>query len=656
MSVQFGRWNLDGRPVDSRYLERVATSIAPYGPDGGSSYNDKNISILYRGFHTTKESRLEAQPHVSASGDVITWDGRLDNRADLIAEMRDSMTGNSADVAIVGAAYEKWGTICFGKLIGDWALSIWDSHDHSLLLAKDPVGTRHLYYTFDREQITWSTVLDPLVRFAGKTFELNEEYIAGWLSMFPATHLTPWSGVHSVPPSSFVCLSRGKQAASKYWDFAPNSKIRYRTDAEYEEHFRTVFATAVQRRLRSDRPILAELSGGRDSSSIVCMAHRIIARGGTQAPRLDTISWYDDLEPKWDDRPFFAKVEEVRGRQGWHIDIGLREAEEKPADESPRFSYLPLPDYDHRLAQQMSTCLVSQGNRVVLSGTGGDETMGGVPTPIPELQDLLRCAEFRALVHQLRAWALEKRKPWIHLLLKAASGFLPPEIVGLPKHLRPAPWFQSDFVKRNWTALTGYPYRVTLLGPGPSFQDNIRTLEGLRRQLASKALPFEPPYEKSYPYLDRDLLEFVFAIPQEQLIRPMQRRSLMRRALRGIVPDEILNRKRKAIVVRAPLVAISRRWTNLVAMSSNMVSKSLGFVDPDRLLTALRKARYGQEFFSHSLTRTISMEDWLRHLVNVGVVKLDTVGPPDFALRRSIQNRLRLWCGNCIEIALLGWR
>jgi asparagine synthase (glutamine-hydrolysing) len=638
MSVQFGRWNLDGKPLDRRYLEQVGAALEPYGPDGAYSYTDKDISILYQGFLTTNESRHEVQPHICSSGAVITWDGRLDNRADLIRELAGPLTGESTDVAIVAAVYEQWSTRCFSKLVGDWELSIWDSKNRSLILAKDPIGTRHLYYRFDAAEICWSTILDPLVRLAGRSFALDEEYIAGWLSMSPATHLTPWVGVHSVPPSSFVRLWHRKHVVSKYWDFAPNSKISYKTDGEYEEHFRTVFAVAVQRRLRSDRPILAELSGGRDSSSIVCMADLISARGGTQAPRLDTISWYDDLEPKWDDRPFFAKVEQVRGRQGWHIDIGLRETEETPVLESPKFNYLPLPDYDHHLAQQMSTCLVSQGNRVVLSGTGGDETMGGVPTPIPELQDLLRSAEFRVLVHQLKAWALEKRKPWIHLLLEAASGFLPPEIVGAPKHLRPSPWFQSDFVKRNWTALTGYPCRVKLFGSGPSFQDRIRTLDGLRRQLASKALPFEPPYEKRYPYLDRDLLEFAFAIPQEQLVRPTQRRSLMRRALRGIVPDEILNRKRKAVVARAPLVAISRSWTNLVAMSPKMVSNSLGLVDSDRLLTALRNARYGQEFFSQCLTRTIYMEDWLRHLFRYEGVKLDTVGPPDFALHRSTQS------------------
>src|SRR5467141_3964877 len=98
MSVQFGRWNFDGKPVDRDYLEKVKASIAPYGPDDAGSYSKGNISILYSAFHTTKESRRETQPRISPLGAVITWDGRLDNRADLVRQLRDVLTIGSTDV------------------------------------------------------------------------------------------------------------------------------------------------------------------------------------------------------------------------------------------------------------------------------------------------------------------------------------------------------------------------------------------------------------------------------------------------------------------------------------------------------------------------------------------------------------------------------
>src|ERR1039458_3808201 len=84
MSVQFGRWSFDGTPPAQDYIEKVGNVLAPYGPDGAASYCEGGVSILYRAFHTTKESRCETQPFISKSGAVITWDGRLDNRAVLI--------------------------------------------------------------------------------------------------------------------------------------------------------------------------------------------------------------------------------------------------------------------------------------------------------------------------------------------------------------------------------------------------------------------------------------------------------------------------------------------------------------------------------------------------------------------------------------------
>ena len=281
--------------------------------------------------------------------------------------------------------------------------------------------------------------------------------------------------------------------------------------------------------------------------------------------------------------------------------------------------------------------MASQGNRVVLSGIGGDEVMGGVPTPTPELENLLARAQLGALAHQLKVWALEKRKPWFHLFWEAARGFFPPALVGVPKCMRPAPWLQSGFVKRHWSALTGYPSRTKLFGPLPSFQANVGTLDALRRQLARTALPFEPPFEKRYPYLDRGLLEFMFAIPREQLIRPTQRRSLMRRALVGIVPDEILNRKTKAFVARSPMVAISNDWVHFAEMTQNMLISSLGIVNPECISEALQRVRRGEEVPMIALRRTFFLEEWLKDLRALGIINLDTTLKPNLRWQASIQ-------------------
>jgi asparagine synthase (glutamine-hydrolysing) len=637
MSVQFGRWNFDGQAVDRDYLEKVDSVIAPYGPDNSGSFAETSISILYHAFHTTKESRRETQPHVTARGTILTWDGRLDNREDLIRQLRDFVTVASTDVAIVAAAYQYWGSACFAMLIGDWALSLWDPHTRSLILAKDPIGTRHLYYSFDDKQVTWSTILDPLVLFADKTFVLCEEYIAGWFSYFPATHLTPYIGIHSVPPSSSVVLRPGQHALQKYWDFDPDSRVLYHNDAEYEEHYRVVFAESIRRRLRSDRPVLAELSGGMDSSSIVCMADTIIALDSAETPRLDTISYYDDSEPNWNERPYFTKVEEKRGRTGTHIDVSEHDTFNFGLS-SDRFIATPgsAGCRAGEANRQLAACIVSQGNRVVLSGIGGDEVTGGIPTSAPELEDLLAKGEFRKLTHQLKVWALNKRKPWFHLFFEAARGFFPLALVGVPKNKRPAPWLNTGFVARNISALQGYEARLKLTGPLPSFQENLSTLATLQRQLGCDAVFANPLYERRYPFLDRRLLEFMYAVPREQVIRPGQRRSLMRRALVGIVPDELLNRKRKAFVARGPMLGIATNWMHLVELTQHMLVSELGIVDPVRFMSALIKARDRQEIALVTLHRTLITEYWLRNLQTFTDLKTRKSGVPQRQHEKSL--------------------
>jgi asparagine synthase (glutamine-hydrolysing) len=620
VSVQFGRWNFDGEPVDSEYLKEVDAAIRTYGPDDGGSYSAGNVTILYRAFHTTRESHHQTQPHLTATGPVITWDGRLDNRSDLIRKFDDELTINSSDLAIVAAAYGRCGADCLAMLVGDWALSIWTPANRSVLLAKDPIGTRTLYYAIKNAQLTWSTVLDPLVLHLNQTSELNEEWLAGWFSFFPAAHLTPFPGIQSVPPSCSVLVRGGQQKITRYWDFDAGKKVRYRTDREYEEHFRSVFSQAVRVRLRSDTPVLAELSGGMDSSSIVCVADQVIGLGLGETPRLDTVSYYDDSEPNWDERSYFTKVEEKRGRIGCHVDVG---AQVCFTFDFAHPCFAAIPGSSNRSSEHLLDCITRHGNRVVLSGIGGDEVTGGVPTPLPELADLLTSGRIGTLAHQLKAWALNKRKPWLHLFWETIRAFLPVALLAPLPQKRPASWLRHDFVQRNRTALQGYDSSLGLWGPRPSFQENLSTLRALQRQLSCSPIQTGPLCEKRYPYLDRGLLEFLFAIPREQLVRPVQRRSLMRRALVGIVPDEILNRKRKAFVARKVMTTVSENYECLVDLSRALVSASLGIIDPEAFRQALQKVRNGQDLSMVALLRTLDIESWLRGLIQQGMLTTD---------------------------------
>jgi asparagine synthase (glutamine-hydrolysing) len=238
------------------------------------------------------------------------------------------------------------------------------------------------------------------------------------------------------------------------------------------------------------------------------------------------------------------------------------------------------------------------------------------------------------LAHQLKIWALNKRRPWLYLLFEAARGFFPSVVVGVPENSRPVPWLDPVFARNHRAALTGYRPRLKLFGPPPSFQENLFALEVLRRQLGCSILPSEPPYERRYPYLDRDLLEFLYAIPREQLVRPGQRRSLMRRALTGIVPPEILNRTRKALVALGPTTAISTQWADAVELTHQMASSSLGIFTAQDFAAALEKARCGREISIVPLFRTIAIETWLRNMIREGRLQARADQPTSVETRR----------------------
>ena len=619
MSTQFGRWNFDGRPVDSQYFNQVTRLLSPYGPDGQHCYLASNAGLGFLAFHTTKEAHREIQPHLSHSGEVITWDGILDNRKEVVEELEASAAEHITDVSIVAAAWTRWGTHCFAKLIGDWALTIWRPLEQTLFLAKDFIGTRHLYYYVRPDCVTWSTVLDPLIVLAGCSFQLDEDYVAGWLSHFPPAHLTPFVGVSAVSPASYVQVRNDRVQTTRYWDFRPGHTISYQRDRDYEDHFRTVLEASVLRRLRSDAPVLAELSGGMDSSSIVCTADRLVARGCAPATRIDTVSYYQDGEPAWDERPYIAVVEQMRARVGCHIDVSTHTLlNYRFATDCPELTPVSRGGGAESV-KHLAGCIASNGNRILLSGFGGDEILGGAPSFIPQLADLLVEAHLVALARQLSAWALSNKTTVIALLAEMLRAFVPTGWRGTA-YAPLAGWLNARFVAAHRTAFPRYSRPFSLFRSKPSFQEKLETIEALRCQLASFSATDPVLCEKRYPYLDRDLVEFVFAIPPIQLQRPGQRRSLMRRALPGIVPDEVLNRKRKAFVARQALVDIRSHWSAYRELTENSILVDLEVVNSSRLLDSLAQAKAGNIIPLPPLAHALVLEKWLRHIRPFGFV------------------------------------
>lgn len=612
MSIQFGIWNFNCAPVDPAFLHRAKVLISHHGPDAQTVYSEQSLGIVYGAFHTTREGRSEIQPHVTRSGAVLTWNGRLDNREELISVIPGFKVEDSSDVAITAAALEFWGTGCFAKIVGDWAVSAWNPRDRKLLLAVDYMGIRRLYYSITRQTVIWCTHLHTLISTLPISLTINDEYIAGYLTHYPASHLTPYREIHAVPPGSFVVIGNGSSVPSRYWSFQPGHRIRYKTDAEYEAHFRRLLYQAIRRRLRSDMPVLAELSGGLDSSSIVCVADDIVARSEVREFRVDTISYYDPTLAAGDERTYVARVERRRGRKGHHIDTSVYGCSLSLGD--PTFVAVPgATTRVEGLRSAVHEFMHRQGYRVVLSGIGGDEFLGGVPQPQAQLADFIVRGRLIRLAKELAAWSLIQKRPWLHLL-GGAMLLLPPATLRarLDDQAALSPWIDAEFAKR-------YSLRLRQLGPQgrygfwlPSRREKAQTVIAIRRQLAYSSACEYDSEDRRFPFLDQTLVEFLLSIPASQLLRPGQRRSLMRRSLAGIVPPEILSRRSKGSVARSALACLELHRAELRELLTSARSAKRGYIDEHCLREGLNLAIHGDVSQLMNLIRALQLEAWLR--------------------------------------------
>jgi asparagine synthase (glutamine-hydrolysing) len=618
MTVQAGIWNFDGAPVDRPTLTNMCKSVAEFGADGEETYLGGPLGMLYRPLHTTSESRLERQPLTFNRGQIVTWDGRLDNRDDLILQLNDRLAKDRSDIAIVAASFERWGTESFAKLVGDWALAIWDPSQQRLILARDYMGIKHLFYYATPDRFLWCNHLAP-VALSGKQFTLSERYIAGYLAFYPDADLTPYDEIRAVPPGKFVQIQPRKTSIHSYWSFDPNFTVRYKTNGEYEDQFRHLFRQAVRRRLRTDGPILAGLSGGLDSSSIVCVADEILAKEGADAPRLDTLSFCDRDEPDEEDFLYFNKVEERRGRIGHHIDA--QSTGDTLAFTSSRFASVPGFGERQEFKLARDEVISKGGYRVFLSGVGGDEFTGQALDFRVQMADLLLQLRLGSLAKQLVEWSLITRLPWSQLLYKTLLLVAPTWVrIRTTKSSRVDPWVREDFAKKysfSFRLLTAAEGRRSWL---PSVRDAYQTYANLARQMTFNLPGFG---ETRFPFLDRELVEFLMAIPTDQLVEPGRRRSLMRRSLGNILPAEILSRQTKSSTGRCVTITVRKHWNTIESVLSSPVSSRIGCVKPVCLRESLVAAKNGKlPLRLLPLLRTLSFELWLRQAASLGVIAI----------------------------------
>ena len=366
------------------------------------------------------------------------------------------------------------------------------------------------------------------------------------------------------------------------------------------------------------------------------MADDIIEKGEVPGARLDTVSYLEDEAATSYDRNFLSVLAASRGKTG-HL---FRGQGHWVRFVSPEASFISKPNTSLCVAgshERLCQMMAHDGARVLLNGLGGDQVLWSIPTASPELADLVFQRRPLLLHKQLQLWShLLKRPYWQLLWREAASPLLPESLVGgWQSDIKPAPWLEPGFV--NKTGL-----RQLLLSPKdplgyrlPSSRMQARNIFFIISSIATGNYWEHAAYERSYPFLHRPLVEFLMAIPFEQKLRPGETRSLLRRALKDLVPEKILQRRSKGVVGEAFCRGLDKEWHVLRPMLMNARVCSRGYVNQEALITAVTLARHGKTYDISTLLQTIALEIWLRSLEHHFLRPASTASQTIFASGRA---------------------
>lgn len=542
---------------------------------------------------------------------VLHWDGRLDNRSDLLPRLRDALNGESNDAAIARAAYERWGVEGLVDLIGDWSLVIRDHEIQTTVLASDFAGVRPLYYHVQNGRVQWSNRLQSLIEETGIT-ELDEQYIAGFLTVGGCPNRTPYKGIYSVPPGHAVCVSENETKITRFWSMPVGDTIQYRNEQRYEEELRALFCEAVAVRLQTEAPVLAELSGGLDSSSVVCMANHLIRSGAISAQRLETVSftWSNSL-----DEPFIREVEAHCGIEGARISTNdvpvIAESQVNGA----------MPEAFQAVLTSVAKIAKQNGAGTILTGQNGDLLMGNWFDDSLQIAAPLRRFQIGRAFGQALEWSKILRRPVYEILWHAAQAALPPLLTPISIYTTAdgsyAPKSEetslvSDFTKRTCVSETPDFFSNDWRQAAPERRKHFYSLS-LALELRTLQAP-EPLQHLIYthPFGHRPLVEFLMTVPADVLCRPGQPRKLMRSALSDLWPARLRARRSKCSF-NAPWQKASRPLARALLNAKKLHSVERGFVDHASVRSRLARLSLGLDCNESQLRQIILLELWLRN-------------------------------------------
>lgn len=548
MGSHAGIVNFDGKPIAWESAARLCENlIRGYGSTEGGG--EEGRFVCHRAVQAYEHGRAGIY-RLNGGGTVIV-DGRLFQKASIADRLNLANSQTISDAAVVGASYEKWGRDCFNLFEGEWSVAIDDRARGVVVLATDYSGAVPLYFAATPRDVVWSSELTTLVSLDRcRTF--STDYLVGSIWNSPELGLTPFEEVSAVIPGSIVEVTGRQTTIRAGWRPDLTQRIRYTSDREYEEHFRHVFSQVLADRLAT-APVWAELSGGLDSSSIVCFADRLLRERGDSASRLRTVSYRFLGGNADDDRPYREEVNRSVGCVNTELDT-----QDLTCLSTDPSCATPIPAYSDGVVGRVAALMRKDGARVLLSGEGGDAVMWATADgPCLTLYERLRDRQWRALLRELPAFGRSTRRSLFDIALHdmvSCRRYEHRQKKAVPR------WLNRDKLERAFQRAVSCIGEPDLADVRPTVRLAYHAVSGMRRYGVGQCERLTADIDPSYPYLDRRLIQFMLAVPFHQKLRPGVSRSLQRRGLAGVLPERVRTRMVKS-VARGPLMrALRREW------------------------------------------------------------------------------------------------
>lgn len=599
----FGIIRYDGKPVDVELLRRSTNALRHRGPDdegyllansatgrvtpcGGVDTDkrlrlpsispvektDVNLAFGFRRLSILDLSTAGHQPMASADASCwIVFNGEIYNYLELRSELKGfgHTFKSGTDTEVLLAAYQQWGSRCVERFVGMWAFAIWDKRAQTIFLSRDPFGIKPLYYTCKDNFFAFASEIKALLHLNEISRRINPGCLYFYLNSGLTDHEqdTFFLDVKQIAPAHFLTVKTqipNELDSRRYWRINLDQKTTISLP-EAANHLREIFLANVGLHLRSDVPVGSALSGGIDSSSIVC-SMRYLEGANIDVhtfsfladdPAIDEERWVDIVGTASD-----AKLHKVRIQQ-----------EELVAD-LDRLIYshdIPFGSTSIYAQHRVFRLAHEAGIKVMMDGQGADEYLAGYVIYRPSrLASLIRHKSYwqaikfwRAISNAPEGFGLQylteaflkttkaKRDGWIWSLARKVYSINPRNpgrLLGLSPGKYPAlpttvneRWFETQGITPTYAAVNQGDdlLRAHLL------QTITETsLPALLRVEDRNSMAFS--IESRVPFLTSEIVSFVLSLPEEYIISPdATSKNVFRIAMRGIVPDAILDRKDK---------------------------------------------------------------------------------------------------------------